>query len=238
MNNMLKLIDISYKVKDKTILNNINISINEEETLVITGSNGSGKSTLLKIIMGIIKPTSGKIIFNDTDITDMSVDKRANEGLTYSFQTSVTFKGITVFDLLTIANKDYPTYMEMKESLDGVGLCAREYIDREVNSSLSGGELKRIELAMAIMKKGNLIMLDEPEAGIDLWSFDALVDSIKKMKNKDDRSMIIVSHQEKILKVADKILVLNNGEVAEYGSKKDVLKKIKFNKCIKCEVNK
>ncbi len=228
---MLELIDIEYKIKDKIILNKINLNIDLKEILVITGQNGSGKSTLLKIIMGLIEPTNGKILLDGKDITNLKINERADLGLTFTFQTPITFKGITVFDLLLIANKNYPTYQEMKESLGGVGLCARDYIDREIDSSLSGGELKRIELAVALLKKGKCIMLDEPEAGIDLWSFDSLIYTLKNIKSKNDLSMIIVSHQEKILDIADKILILENGNIKEYGKKRKVLKKLKFKNC-------
>lgn len=232
---MLELIDIDYIIKDKIILNKINLVIDTKEILVITGINGSGKSTLLKIIMGLIKPSHGKILLDGKDITNLEINDRAQLGLTFTFQTPVTFKGITVFDLLLIANKDYPTYMEMKECLGGVGLCAREYIDREVDSSLSGGELKRIELATALLKKGKYLMLDEPEAGIDLWSFDSLVRTMNNIKSKNNLSMIIVSHQEKILNIADKILVLENGSIKLYGKKKNVIRKIKSDKCMECK---
>lgn len=231
---MLELIDISYIIKDKVILNKVNFNVSTKETLVITGTNGSGKSTLLKIIMGLIKPTSGKILLDGKDITNLKINERADLGLTFTFQTPITFKGISVFDLLLIANKDYPTYMEMKECLGGVGLCAREYIDREINSSLSGGELKRIELATALIKKGKFLMLDEPEAGIDLWSFDSLVHTINAIKSKNSLSMIIVSHQEKILNIADNILILDNGIIKMYGKRRQIIKKIKSNKCKDC----
>lgn len=231
---MLELKDIEYSIKDKTILNKINLKIDTNEVLVITGQNGSGKSTLLKIIMGLVQPIKGKIILDGKDITKLKVNERAELGLTFTFQTPITFKGITVFDLLLMANKEYPTYMEMKESLGGVGLCAREYIDREVDNSLSGGELKRIELATALIKKGKCLMLDEPEAGIDLWSFDSLVHTIKNIKNKNNLSMIIVSHQERILDIADNILVLENGNVKFYGKKRKIIKKIKTNTCDNC----
>lgn len=228
---MLELINIEYRINNKVILNKINLKIDLKEILVITGQNGSGKSTLLKIIMGLIEPTNGKILLDGKDITKLKINERADLGLTFTFQTPITFKGITVFDLLLIANKNYPTYQEMKESLGGVGLCARDYIDREIDNSLSGGELKRIELAVALLKKGKCIMLDEPEAGIDLWSFDSLIYTLKNIKSKNDLSMIIVSHQEKILDIADKILILENGSIKEYGKKRKVLKKLKFKNC-------
>ncbi len=224
---MLELIDISYKTKNKVILNKINLTIDKNKVLVITGHNGSGKSTLLKIIMGIIKPTSGKILLDGQDITKLKINERADLGLTFTFQTPVTFKGITVFDLLLMANKKYPTYVDMKEALGGVGLNTRDYIDREVDSSLSGGELKRIELATALIKKGNYLMLDEPEAGIDLWSFDSLVSTIKNIKSKNKLSMIIVSHQQKILDIADDILVLENGNIKIHDKKRKVLRSLK-----------
>ncbi len=235
---MLELIDIEYKIKNKVILNKINLTIDKNKVLVITGHNGSGKSTLLKIIMGIIKPTSGKILLNGQDITKLKINERADLGLTFTFQTPVTFKGITVFDLLLMANKKYPTYVDMKEALGGVGLCARDYIDREVDSSLSGGELKRIELATALIKKGNFLMLDEPEAGIDLWSFDSLVTTIKNIKSKNKLGMIIVSHQQKILDIADDILVLENGNIKMHDKKRKVLRNLKSpGGCRECKMN-
>ncbi len=210
---MLELIDIEYKIKNKVILNKINLTIDKNKVLVITGHNGSGKSTLLKIIMGIIKPTSGKILLNGQDITKLKINERADLGLTFTFQTPVTFKGITVFDLLLMANKKYPTYVDMKEALGGVGLCARDYIDREVDSSLSGGELKRIELATALIKKGNFLMLDEPEAGIDLWSFNNLIKVFKELRELNNCKTIIISHQEKIISIADKVILLESGRI-------------------------
>ena len=235
---MLELIDIEYKIKNKVILNKINLTIDKNKVLVITGHNGSGKSTLLKIIMGIIKPTSGKILLDGQDITKLKINERADLGLTFTFQTPVTFKGITVFDLLLMANKKYPTYVDMKEALGGVGLCARDYIDREVDSSLSGGELKRIELATALIKKGNFLMLDEPEAGIDLWSFDSLVTTIKNIKSKNKLGMIIVSHQQKILDIADDILVLENGNIKMHDKKRKVLRNLKSpGGCRECKMN-
>jgi Fe-S cluster assembly ATP-binding protein len=235
---MLELIDIEYKIKNKVVLNKINLTIDKNNVLVITGHNGSGKSTLLKIIMGIIKPTSGKILLNGQDITKLKINERADLGLTFTFQTPITFKGITVFDLLLMANKKYPTYVDMKEALGGVGLCARDYIDREVDSSLSGGELKRIELATALIKKGNFLMLDEPEAGIDLWSFDSLVTTIKNIKSKNKLGMIIVSHQQKILDIADDILVLENGNIKMHDKKRKVLRNLKSpGGCRECKMN-
>lgn len=235
---MLELIDIEYKIKNKVILNKINLTIDKNKVLVITGHNGSGKSTLLKIIMGIIKPTSGKILLDGQDITKLKINERADLGLTFTFQTPITFKGITVFDLLLMANKKYPTYVDMKEALGGVGLCARDYIDREVDSSLSGGELKRIELATALIKKGNFLMLDEPEAGIDLWSFDSLVTTIKNIKSKNKLGMIIVSHQQKILDIADDILVLENGNIKVHDKKRKVLRNLKSpGGCRECKMN-
>ena len=235
---MLELIDIEYKIKNKVILNKINLTIDKNKVLVITGHNGSGKSTLLKIIMGIIKPTSGKILLNGQDITKLKINERADLGLTFTFQTPVTFKGITVFDLLLMANKKYPTYVDMKEALGGVGLCARDYIDREVDSSLSGGELKRIELATALIKKGNFLMLDEPEAGIDLWSFDSLVTTIKNIKSKNKLGMIIVSHQQKILDIENDILVLENGNIKMHDKKiKDIRNLKSPGGCRECKMN-
>ena len=210
---MIKLQKVSYKVLDKDtgneryILKDISLQFPTNKVTVITGFNGSGKSTLIKLIMGVMQPTSGKIFFNDQDITDMSIDQRAKLGLTIAFQQPIRFKGLTVRDLLDTASHDQTSLNDACEHLSKVGLCAKDYIDRELDGTLSGGELKRIELAMALAKGGNVMLFDEPEAGIDLWSFDSLVNLFKDL---NDRTVIIVSHQKKILNNADYILLLNN----------------------------
>ena len=233
---MIKLENISYKVSDKEtgkekyILKNLNLEFPKNKVTVITGHNGSGKSTLIKLIMGIIFPTSGKIYENGKDITSLSISERANEGLTIAFQQPVRFKGLTVRDLLNLASKKQGKLSDACEYLAKVGLCAKDYIDRELDDRLSGGELKRIELAIALAKGGNILLFDEPEAGIDLWSFDGLVNIFKELKNK---TVIIVSHQKKLLDNADYILLLNNSHDAILGKKKEMLENLNKPQCNK-----
>ena len=233
---MIKLENISYKVSDKEtgkekyILKNLNIEFPKNKVTVITGHNGSGKSTLIKLIMGIISPTSGKIYANEKDITFLSVSERANEGLTIAFQQPVRFKGLTVRDLLNLASKKQGNLSDACEYLAKVGLCAKDYIDRELDDRLSGGELKRIELAIALAKGGDILLFDEPEAGIDLWSFDGLVNIFKELRNK---TVIIVSHQKKLLDNADYILLLNNSHDAILGKKRDMLENLNKPQCNK-----
>lgn len=223
---MLKLENISFEVHTedthKGILKNINLEI-DDGFVAITGPNGGGKSTLAKIIAGIYQPTSGKIYFDGVDITDMSITERANLGISFAFQQPVRFKGLTVKDLITLAAGKKITVSDACVYLSEVGLCARDYIDREVNASLSGGELKRIEIAMINARGTRLSVFDEPEAGIDLWSFNNLIQVFEKMHNKTQGSIIIISHQERILNIADKIVVVANGEIKQYGDKNDIL---------------
>ena len=223
---MLKLENISFEVhtedSHKGILKNINLEI-DDGFVAITGPNGGGKSTLAKIIAGIYQPTSGKIYFDGVDITDMSITERANLGISFAFQQPVRFKGLTVKDLITLAAGKKITVSDACVYLSEVGLCARDYIDREVNASLSGGELKRIEIAMINARGTRLSVFDEPEAGIDLWSFNNLIQVFEKMHNKTQGSIIIISHQERILNIADKIVVVANGEIKQYGDKNDIL---------------
>lgn len=219
---MLNIKNISLKKDKKLILNNININIDNNKLIVITGPNGSGKSSLAKIIMGINKPTNGKIIFNDKDITNYSIDKRANLGFSYAYQTPINFKGIKINDLFKSVNKDV-LFVDVKKYLRLVGLCAKDYINREFNDSLSGGEKKRIEVALILYKGGLINIFDEPEAGIDLWNFDKLVKIFKKHNNN---ITIIISHQEKILDIADEIILLEDGKIIKSGEKEKVLKYI------------
>lgn len=237
---MLKLEHISYIVKDtdgkeKVILKDISLEIGDNETVVVTGHNGSGKSTLMKIIMGIVAPTSGKIIFDDTDITDYTITDRAKLGMAYAFQTPVRFKGIKVSDLLDTAQKTNSRIMEVCNYLSKVGLCAREYIDRPLDDSLSGGELKRIEIATTLARGAKLNIFDEPEAGIDLWSFDGLIAAFNENKETYKTTNVIISHQEKILAIADKILVLNQGKIKHYDSREVVLPELQATKSVVCE---
>ena len=211
---MLELINVSYEVDNKKILNNINLEFDSNFT-VITGPNGSGKSTLAKIIMGILKPTSGKILFDGVDITDYSIDKRANLGLSFSFQQPVKFKGLTVHDLINISSGKEMSNCEACDILSEVGLCAREYINREIDNSLSGGELKRIEIASVAVRNSKITIFDEPEAGIDLWSFNNLINIFKNLREKNNSKTIIISHQERIINIADKIILLDSGKIKE-----------------------
>lgn len=230
---MIRLENLSYKVYDedqkqeKTILNNVSLEFETGKITAITGHNGSGKSTLIKIIMGIIAPTSGKVMYDNTDITDLTVSSRANLGITMAFQQPIRFKGLTVKDLLDVASTKSTNLNDACAYLSQVGLCAKEYVDRELDDTLSGGELKRIELAMALAKGGDVFLFDEPEAGIDLWSFDELVNIFKKLEGK---TVIIVSHQNKILEVADNILLLKSNEY-QIGTRDEMLSKIDSTKC-------
>lgn len=223
---MLELRNVSYSVEEnnsqKEIIKNINVKINDG-FVAITGPNGGGKSTMAKLIAGIIKPTSGQILFDGVDITDMSITDRAKMGISFAFQQPVRFKGITVKDLITLAAGKKITVTEACKYLSEVGLCAKEYINREVNASLSGGELKRIEIAMIMARGTKVSVFDEPEAGIDLWSFKNLIQVFENMHEKLGGSIIIISHQERILNIADEIIVLANGEVSAQGKKDDIL---------------
>lgn len=226
---MLELIDVSYGVdtegKYKEILKNVNLKI-EDNFTAITGPNGGGKSTLAKVIAGIITPTSGKILLDGEDITDKSISDRANMGISFAFQQPVRFKGITVKDLITLAAGNKISTSGACEYLSEVGLCARDYINREVNASLSGGELKRIEIAMIIARGTKVSVFDEPEAGIDLWSFKNLIDVFARMHEKNKGSIIIISHQERILNIADKVIVIADGHIIKEGMRDDVLPKL------------
>lgn len=223
---MLELRNISYVAEDNSkeieILKDVSVKI-EERFVAVTGPNGSGKSTLAKIIAGIIQPTSGQILLDGVDITDLSITDRANMGISFAFQQPVRFKGITVKDLLSIAAGKDATMTEICEMLSEVGLCARDYVNREVNGSLSGGELKRIEIAMIMARKTKVSIFDEPEAGIDLWSFQNLIRVFEKMYEVTNGSILIISHQERILNIADKIILLADGEISKVGTKEEIM---------------
>lgn len=223
---MLELKNISYHVDDengKDILNHISLKIDDRFT-AITGPNGGGKSTLAKMIAGIIQPTEGQIFFEGQDITEMSITDRANLGISFAFQQPVRFKGITVLDLIRLAAGDKLSVEGACKYLSEVGLCARDYISREVNASLSGGELKRIEIATVIARGMKLSVFDEPEAGIDLWSFQNLIQVFEKMrKSNREGSILIISHQERILDIADEIVVLADGKIVKQGKKDEIL---------------
>ena len=220
---MLELKNICFTRDNKKILDNITLKIEDGKFVAITGPNGSGKSTLVKIIMGIEKPDFGKIIFNGKDITNMKTHERANLGISFAFQQPVKFKGITVYDLLKIAAHKDISKVEACEYLSKVGLCAKEYVDREVNNSLSGGELKRIEIATVALRKTKLTIFDEPEAGIDLWSFNNLIEIFENMNEIIKGTTIIISHQEKILKIADEIILMKSGKIDKIGTSKEIL---------------
>ena len=220
---MLELKNICFTRDNKKILDNITLKIEDGKFVAITGPNGSGKSTLVKIIMGIEKPDFGKIIFNGKDITNMKTNERANLGISFAFQQPVKFKGITVYDLLKIAARKDISKVEACEYLSKVGLCAKEYVDREVNNSLSGGELKRIEIATVALRKTKLTIFDEPEAGIDLWSFNNLIEIFENMNEIIKGTTIIISHQEKILKIADEIILMKSGKIDKIGTSKEIL---------------
>ena len=226
---MLELKNICYEVEDENdkreILKNVNLVI-EDHFVAITGPNGGGKSTLAKIIAGIVTPTSGQILLDGEDITNLSITERAKKGVSYAFQQPVHFKGLTVKDLITLAANRPLSVSEICDILSEVGLCAREYIDREINNSLSGGELKRIEIAMITARGTKLSIFDEPEAGIDLWSFNSLIHVFEKMRKEINGMILIISHQERILNVADKIVLLADGAVSAVGSKEEIMPKL------------
>ena len=229
---MLKLENICYDVdadrpdRAKRILSDVSLEFPDHSLTVITGHNGSGKSTLVKLIMGIDKPTSGRILFNGADVTGDSVTDRALKGFTIAFQQPVRFKGIRVYDLLQYAAGRKITVGEACEYLSRVGMCARDYVHREVNASLSGGELKRIEIATILARGTKLSLFDEPEAGIDLWSFSNLIAVFEKMYEEINGSILIISHQERILEIADKIVVIAGGRITEEGPKDEIMPKL------------
>lgn len=210
---MLELRNINFSAGDKHILKDINFTLESGKFIAITGPNGSGKSTLAKVIMGIEKPDSGKILFNGKDITNMSIDERAKVGISFGFQQPVTFKGITVHNLLNLSAKKELSSDEACDLLATVGLCANAYLDREVDKSLSGGELKRIEIASVILRKSSLTIFDEPEAGIDLWSFNNLIQVFNSMREDLSGSIVVISHQERILNIADEIVLVSDGQI-------------------------
>ena len=220
---MLELKNVCFERENKKILYNINLKLDTEKFVAITGPNGSGKSTLVKIIIGIEKPDSGEILFNGKNITKLSIDERAKIGIAFAFQQPVKFKGITVYDLLKIASKHEINKKEACEVLSKVGLCAKEYLNREVNNSLSGGELKRIEIATVVLRNAELTIFDEPEAGIDLWSFNNLIEVFEEMRKLIDGITVIISHQERILNIADKVILMKEGHIVRIGDSADIL---------------
>ena len=235
---MLQLKDINYSIDDKEILQHVDLTI-DDRFVAITGPNGSGKSTLLKIVMGLIQPTSGQVLLDGEDITGLPIDQRANRGISFAFQQPVRFKGLKVRDLLELAGGKGKNRKEQFAHacnvLSEVGLCANDYIDRELDDTLSGGEMKRIEIAMAAVRGTKLTLFDEPEAGIDLWSFQNLIHVFEKLYGKTSGSIVIISHQERILSIADKIIYLRDGRVERYDDGKAVLDSLdldmKFTDC-------
>ena len=223
---MLELKNISFVAESesgsKEIIKDVSFTA-DERFVAITGPNGGGKSTIARIIAGVVKPTSGKIFLDGEDITDMSITDRAKKGISFALQQPVRFKGITVRDLITLAAGRELSISEACNYLSEVGLCARDYIGREVNASLSGGELKRIEIATVLARGTKLTVFDEPEAGIDLWSFNNLINVFENMYKSINGSILIISHQERILNIADKIIVIADGKVSNIGSKDDIL---------------
>ena len=223
---MLELQHISYETEEnREILHDISLTI-QDRFVAITGPNGGGKSTLAKIIAGIYTPTSGRILLDGADITALSITERARRGISYAFQQPVRFKGLRVGDLMNLAAGKDANIAEVCAYLSEVGLCARDYIDRELDASLSGGELKRIEIAMVLARGTALSVFDEPEAGIDLWSFQNLIRVFEKMYEQTRGSILIISHQERILNIADTIVLLKGGRLAECGPREEVLPRL------------
>ncbi len=227
---MLKLENIQYKVNDNgvenEILDDINLTIDSGKIVVITGPNGGGKSTLARLIMGIAVPTAGRIYFDGADITDLSVTERARLGIGFAFQQPPRFKGMSVRDLLGLAYGEALPEDKCCEFLTRVGLCSKDYLNREVDTSLSGGEVKRIEIATVMARKLKLAIYDEPEAGIDLWSFSMLIDTFKKMTLNESETLLIISHQERILKLADEIVIVRDGRITDIGDHEKIFPKL------------
>ena len=223
---MLELQNVCFTRENKKILDNINLKLEDNQFVVITGPNGSGKSTLAKIIMGIEKQDNGQVILDGQYISNKTIYERANLGMSFAFQQPVKFKGITVYDLLKISAKKQINRKEACEILAKVGLCAKEYLDGEVNSSLSGGELKRIEIATVALRQAKLTIFDEPEAGIDLWSFQSLIKVFEEIRNEIHGTTIIISHQERILNIADKIIIMKAGKIEKIGTREELISEV------------
>ena len=238
---MLELKNISLSVEDeftgngqKEILRDVSLTIETGKLVVVTGPNGGGKSTMAKMIAGILRPNQGQILLDGEDVTDLDITQRATRGISFAFQQPVRFKGITVRDLINLASGREISDCEACGYLKEVGLCARDYIDREVNASLSGGEIKRIEIATVMARKTKLTIFDETEAGIDLWSFNNLIDVFKNLRKEINGSMLIISHQERILDIADEIIVIADGKVMARGKKEEVLPELLREDCQYC----
>ena len=228
---MLELKHVCYAVQEGDaqlgILNDISLTISDHKLVVFTGPNGGGKTTLAKIVMGLVQPTSGQILWNGQDITGLSITERARLGISYGFQQPPRFKGLTVRRLLTIASgNDKLSKDQCCQYLTKVGLCANDYLDREVDASLSGGEVKRIEIATILARNSQLMIFDEPEAGIDLWSFARLTETFEQIHSAGSATMIIISHQERIISLADEVIVVGDGAIRHRGSAQEILPQI------------
>lgn len=223
---MLELKNITFEADGKTILDDISLKLTEHALTVITGPNGGGKSTLAKLIMGIERPTKGRIIFNREDITDLSIDERAKRGIGYAFQQPPRFKGMSVRRLLELAHGRPLEEENCISYLSDVGLCSKDYLDRDVDNSLSGGEVKRIEIATLLARELKMSIFDEPEAGIDLWSFSKLVETFQKLHQQKQQDILLISHQERIMQLADEMIVIENGKIAARGSKEEILPRL------------
>lgn len=234
---MLELENICFERDHKKILDNINLKIDENQFIVITGPNGSGKSTLAKIIMGIERQDAGRILLDGEDISKYTINERAKKGISFAFQQPVKFKGITVYDLIKISSGKNINKAQACEVLSKVGLCAKEYVDREINSSLSGGELKRIEIATVAIRQSKLSIFDEPEAGIDLWSFNNLIRVFEEIRKNKNNMTIVISHQERIINIADEIVLMNAGRIEKVEKSSKILDSIpKTKTCCKLEI--
>ena len=225
---MLKIDNLSFTASDgdKEIIRNLDLTLEDRRFAVITGPNGGGKTTLAKLIMGLEKPSDGRILWNGEDITDLSVTERARRGVSYGFQQPPRFKGMTVYDLLKIASGREMTRIECCDFLTRVGLCARDYVDRDMDDSLSGGEAKRIEIATILARRSALMIFDEPEAGIDLWSFSKLTDTFGAIREGREATLIVISHQERLIALADEIILIDGGRVAARGTPEEMMPRI------------
>ena len=227
---MLKIENLRFSPKteegEKTIIQDLNLEIDNKKFIVVTGPNGGGKTTLAKLIMGLEQPTSGRILWNGQDISGLSITERARLGISYGFQQPPRFKGMTVYDLLKVAAGREMSRVECCEYLSQVGLCASDYVDRDMDVSLSGGEAKRIEIASILARKSDLMIFDEPEAGIDLWSFSRLTETFDAINRRKEATLIVISHQERLIALADEIVVLSGGKLTAHGPTADIFPQI------------